>query len=380
MGLSRVIEYKNICRQIGVNLFTRKRVEVAADCGTIESNFESIRNEFEELGESLSSSPTRWRRSTRRSRRERERGRRASKGSCKLFFLTHQTQLTSPSTSLRTSQMSAHHFDEPTRSSAKEAIKRGEEEAPRRRRHKNHNKAKIGFHSGEIWWKTRQLRQGTRVCVSERENVCVCCVLIIRLTRIPLQRQYNFYLSSAYSLPATGQQQSHKNNNSCSSSDARVQAAFAGAEATAAADSDSASHTYSPHHTHHLHSPVASSDTRSSPAQLHTADKCQLTPLCSARRSPHYSTTTTYALFPLCLRSHYYAVLPTLLTLLVLTTLPALTPLCCSNYSALLPALPSHCTLCLLSIHCGTPHSACPLSTALPALCCCCCFCSLSTT
>lgn len=59
MGLSRVIEYKNICRQIGVNLFTRKRVEVAADCGTIESNFESIRNEFEELGESLSSSPTR---------------------------------------------------------------------------------------------------------------------------------------------------------------------------------------------------------------------------------------------------------------------------------------------------------------------------------
>lgn len=47
----------HICRQIGVNLFTRKRVEVAADCGTIESNFESIRNEFEELGESLSSSP-----------------------------------------------------------------------------------------------------------------------------------------------------------------------------------------------------------------------------------------------------------------------------------------------------------------------------------
>lgn len=179
------------------------------------------------------------------------------------------------------------------------------------------------------------------------------CVLIIRLTRIPLQRQYNFYLSSAYSLPATGQQQMH-NNNSCSSSDARVQAAFTGAESTAAADSDSVSHTYSPHHTHHLHSPVASSDTRSSLAQLHKADKCQLTPLCSAhtRRSPHYSTTTTYALSPLCLRSHYYAVLPTLLTLPVLTTLPALTPLCCSHYFALLPAL-LYSPLCPSSVYCA---------------------------
>lgn len=84
--------------------------------------------------------------------REKERGRRASKGSCKLFFLTHQAKSASPPTSLRTSEMSAHHFDEPPRRSAKEAIKRGKaEEAARRRRHKNHNKAKIGFHSGEIW-------------------------------------------------------------------------------------------------------------------------------------------------------------------------------------------------------------------------------------
>jgi len=67
-------------------------------------------------------------------------------------------------------------------------------------------------------------------CMSVRECVCVCvckrvhvCVraLIIRLTWIPLQRQYNFYLSSAYSLPATcnwqQQQPTTKNKNNSKS-------------------------------------------------------------------------------------------------------------------------------------------------------------------
>lgn len=99
---------------------------------------------------------------------------------------------------------------------------------------------------------------------------CVCAsALIIRLTRIPLQRQYNFYLSSAYSLcrRRAAKNRKQNNNNKCSSSSSvAVQAAVAGAE-------HSLAHAYDTHTgaqlTSSQHSPtLASSHPKAHAARL----------------------------------------------------------------------------------------------------------------